>query len=222
MNILCGIYKITSPSKRIYIGQGINIEKRWRDYKAKNNKTKRQVKLWRSFLKYGVENHTFEIVELCEVSILNCRERYWQDFYNVVVEGLNCILQECGEKRRVLSQDTIDKIRKYNIGRTPSLENRKNTSERMLGNTYSLNRNRSEEEKLRISSTMKIVCKGSGNSMFGKYGQDNPNSKIILNTNTGIFYYGIKEASIFNGIPYSSLKKMLSNGRKNTTALVYV
>ena len=31
-NIICGIYKITSPSGKIYIGQSINIKSRWKYY----------------------------------------------------------------------------------------------------------------------------------------------------------------------------------------------
>ena len=32
IGIICGIYKITSPTGRIYIGQSKNIKQRFRDY----------------------------------------------------------------------------------------------------------------------------------------------------------------------------------------------
>ena len=219
---ICGIYKIISPSNRIYIGQGTSIDNRWRDYKSYNTKTKNQTKLWRSFVKYGVENHIFEIVEECPIEELNCRERYWQDFYDVLNEGLNCILQECGEKRREFSNDTRKKISLWNMGRKPSKEQRLKTSIRMLGNTYSNGRIKSEEEKTKISNKIKLISQGKDNNMFGKYGKDNPNSKIILNIYTGIFYFGIKDAATANSIPISSLKKMICGNRKNITNLVYV
>ena len=50
-----GIYKITSPSQRIYIGQSINIEKRWKEYSV--TKLKSQPKIKNSILKYGIKNH---------------------------------------------------------------------------------------------------------------------------------------------------------------------
>ena len=50
---------ITSPLNKIYIGQSINIENRWKQYKRLG--CKKQIKLYNSFIKYGVENHTFEI-----------------------------------------------------------------------------------------------------------------------------------------------------------------
>ena len=47
-----GIYKIVSPSEKIYIGQSINIEKRWeKNYKTLKCKT--QTKLYNSLKKYG-------------------------------------------------------------------------------------------------------------------------------------------------------------------------
>ena len=57
---MTGVYKITSPSSRIYVGQSINIEKRFNQYEKKQNVSE-QKKLYNSFLKYGVENHIFEI-----------------------------------------------------------------------------------------------------------------------------------------------------------------
>lgn len=53
------IYKITSPSGRVYIGQSKNVKKRIRDYK--NCKPSQKV-LYRSLKKYGYKNHIFEII----------------------------------------------------------------------------------------------------------------------------------------------------------------
>ena len=57
-----GIYKITNPKGSIYIGQSKNIIERISRYK-KLQCCKYQLLLYRSFLKYGIENHTFEILE---------------------------------------------------------------------------------------------------------------------------------------------------------------
>ena len=112
---ICGVYKITSPTGRVYIGQSENIiALRYNRYKSSN--CDGQPKLCNSIKKYGWGSHIFEIIEECEVEDLNCRERYWQDFYDVLNGGLNCVLQECGEQRRVLSKDTIEKYRQNSIG----------------------------------------------------------------------------------------------------------
>lgn len=57
-----GIYKITSPIGRIYVGQSKNLDERLVRYK-KLQCCKNQLFLYRSFLKYGVDNHIFEVIE---------------------------------------------------------------------------------------------------------------------------------------------------------------
>lgn len=84
-----GIYKITSPSGLIYIGQSINIHKRFSAYKKLD--CNNQPKLKRSLLKYGYANHTFEIIEECSIELLNDRERFYQEKFNCLIDGLNCM-----------------------------------------------------------------------------------------------------------------------------------
>ena len=86
---MIGIYKITSPSNKVYVGQSTNIEKRWSGYSTNKKKMKEQTKLFNSFRKYGVDNHKFEIIEECNKDKLNDKEVYWIEFYNSVNAGLN-------------------------------------------------------------------------------------------------------------------------------------
>jgi group I intron endonuclease len=79
---MIGIYKIISPTNKIYIGQSTNIENRWISYKQNNN-FQFQTRLKNSINKYGIENHQFIILEECTIDQLNNRERYYQDLYAV-------------------------------------------------------------------------------------------------------------------------------------------
>lgn len=106
---MIGIYKITNPKGRVYIGQSVDILRRFREYQNINN-TKGQLLLNRSMAKYGVLEHIFEVVEECAAEDLNERERYWQDFYNVLEEGLNCKLTKTGDKSGKLSEELKMKI----------------------------------------------------------------------------------------------------------------
>lgn len=64
---MIGIYKITSPSGRIYIGQSKDLNRRERDYQKYIKDSNSQVKLLASINKYNWENHIFEIIEeYCE------------------------------------------------------------------------------------------------------------------------------------------------------------
>lgn len=91
--IICmiGIYKITSPSNKIYVGQSTDLKKREENYK--NLRCKGQRKLYNSIKKYGWKNHKFEIIELQEdLNILNEKERSYYDLYSEKCEMLNIII----------------------------------------------------------------------------------------------------------------------------------
>ena len=82
-----GIYKITNPKGKIYIGQSINIERRFQDYK--NLRCREQRLIFESLAKYGWVNHKFEILEECKN--LNEREQYWINKFKSSTKGLNQI-----------------------------------------------------------------------------------------------------------------------------------
>jgi group I intron endonuclease len=73
-----GIYQITSPINKIYIGLSLDIEARWKKYKFPST-TRAQTLLHHSFKKYGYDAHQFEILELCEpdIEFLAKREIFW-------------------------------------------------------------------------------------------------------------------------------------------------
>lgn len=54
------VYKIISPSGRVYVGSTTNKARRFREYK--NLSIPRQHKLLSSLKKYGFETHVFEVV----------------------------------------------------------------------------------------------------------------------------------------------------------------
>ena len=83
---MIGIYKITNTiNGKIYIGQSINIQRRWNQEKNKafnqNDAAYNQL-LSKAFRKYGIENFTFEVIEKLSTSALNEREEYWINHFN--------------------------------------------------------------------------------------------------------------------------------------------
>lgn len=87
------IYKITSPTNRIYIGQAKNLRKRIANHKFSMRKEKSNVILINSFKKYGFKEHKIEIIEECENEIMNEREIFWikklNSFYTDSQLGMN-------------------------------------------------------------------------------------------------------------------------------------
>ena len=113
---MIGIYKITSPSNKVYIGQSINIERRFRHYKIM--RCKDQVKIYNSLLKYGVDAHIFEVLELCETEQLNNRERHYQNLYDSVANGLNLLYVKSEHFNGGHSEESKKKISDSLKGRT--------------------------------------------------------------------------------------------------------
>ena len=75
-----GIYKITNKiNGKVYIGQSINIERRWQQEKRcafnENNHSYNSL-LSRAFRKYGIDNFNFEVLEELKSEALNDREIY--------------------------------------------------------------------------------------------------------------------------------------------------
>jgi group I intron endonuclease len=106
---MVGVYKISSPTGKVYIGQSHHIEYRRARYSAMSCPL--QPKLLASFKKHGWDNHTFEIIhELPEdisQEILDQYERLYWNQYRESVEMLN--LKEPGFGGRH-SDDTKKKI----------------------------------------------------------------------------------------------------------------
>ena len=107
-NKMIGIYRIVSPKGKVYVGQSLDIVKRFNQYRQLKN-CKSQTKLYRSLEKYGPSKHIFEVLEECSENLLNQRERYYQDIYNVLIEGLNCKLTTTNSRSGEQSQESNQK-----------------------------------------------------------------------------------------------------------------
>lgn len=266
-----GIYKITSKNNRIYIGQSRDIEKRFWGYKALTT-CKSQTRLYRSFVKNGVDNHHFEIITECDLHDLNRLERYYQDLYHSCgSHGLNCKLTEAGDRVAVINEETrrkmseagvrkmkniskthlenIRKAAKRKIGTkgTPQTEaQRKATRERNLlygqfkGKNNPMynsqrfgeknpfhNKKHTEESRLKISekATGRVPSEevrkiwSKNNSLGG-----NPAAKIVLDTESGIYYSCGKEAWLASNrqFVYSTFKSKLNGSNKYPLSFKYV
>jgi group I intron endonuclease len=129
---MIGIYKITAPTGKVYIGQSKNIEKRFQNHKAAYN-LKKNTKLYNSFKKYGVENHLFEVVEECKVEQLDYLEELYGYKYKVLEEGLNHRLGDGKWQNRTLTETHKAHIKQSTVGRKWSEETIKKRKESMKG-----------------------------------------------------------------------------------------
>lgn len=233
---MIGIYKITSPSGRVYIGQSLDIDKRFLHYKNWN--IKKQIKLHNSFLKYGKENHTFEVIEECSIDLLNTRERHWQEFYISVETGLNCLYTQTDVKKSYYGKDSFERrslalkgVKKskpvWNKGKTNvyTQETLDKMSNSKKGKTYKSKgvkkpQMSGENHPLYGIKRPEFSTKQTGdkNPMYGKTAI---NAKEVINIITQEVFSSIKEAAIFYNLKYSTLQQKINGTRKNNTNLKF-
>ncbi len=210
---MTGIYKITSPSGKIYIGQSINIEKRFKQYKRLD--CKKQPKLYNSLKKYNPENHIFEVIEECSITQLNNQEIYWKLYYNSLQDGLNCELFDIGQGPR--SSQVKEKISKSMTGKKKTEEHKKNLSISKIG----ISSKRKGKPDLKQKGKPKP---GVGGKNKPKPGAGPKEGKYIINIETNQIFTSVKECMEILGIHkrkmYIMLKdpnsKLKYNGFKST------
>ena len=201
-----GIYKITSPSGRIYIGEAKNLKLRC-SYYLNPNRIKGQRAIYNSIVKYSTEKHSIEILEFCEIELLLERERYYQEIYDSVENGLNCFFTSTKNKKMVWSKETKNKMSKNQKGENNSFFGKKHSSESL--------------EKMSKRSS------GEGNPNYGGKLKTNEwikkqsisNSKVfikIIDTITGEehLFINSKEAATFFGCSPSSIRENKKNNWK--------
>ncbi len=224
----CGIYKITSPSGRIYIGQAVDLKIRASQYKQL--RCKRQPRVYNSIKKYGWKSHIFEIIHYCDENELDDIERYYQDLYEVIGEwGLNCQLTVCdGMNNRGISKEKSALMRENNAKSRRVIDTQTSI-------IYRSGREVSELPICNISySNLRAKLKGTiANDTNFMYLEDYEKRGVqepqviescnieVRNTLTLKKYSSIKEAAKDLGVLHASLCKYLSGKTTNITYCVY-
>jgi group I intron endonuclease len=168
-----GIYKITNPEGKVYIGRSKNVEvrfKRYSQYKTANI----QPKLFNSFDVYGFENHIFEILDYKDD--IELESKYIQE-YNSYKDGLNSNRGGGGPLgHNKITRNLISMMGKNNKGKRV--------------NSHWKGKTRSEENKLNLS----IAKKGIPNPKNSK-----PVLQYDLKDNFIKEWSSIKDANLFLG-----------------------
>lgn len=189
MSKIVGIYKITSPTGKIYIGQSVDCKGREATYSRGHCKS--QPRLFNSIAKHGWNSHTFEIVEVCDKSRLCELEKYYVDLYSTFnsEHGLN--VRDGGGNRAAISEDqkrktaqtlkgvkhTPERIEKNRLAQTGKKLSPEHILKISLNNTKpQLGKHLSEETKIKLSA----AHKGHASGMKGKTHSEQTREKLRL------------------------------------------
>jgi len=189
LNISCGfVYKITSPTNKIYVGStSLSLEKRWKRYKTLD--CKKQVKLYNSLKKYGVENHTFEEIWFGNINDMLKYEAILGKFYEVLDKnkGLNLKLPKINDIYQTVSLETCKKISLSKIGYKFSQEAKNKMSKSHLNKpnlkARGLKRTKETCEKMSMNRPKICILQYTLNGDFVKEWSSIIEASIVLNLN---------------------------------------
>lgn len=218
------IYRHTrlDTNKVFYIGIGKDIERAFSNKKRNKywnnivNKTEYEVQVLKKDLSWE------DACELERVLI------YWYGrndlglgtLVNMTDGGDGCV-------GFVITDEYRDKISNANKGKKRSQEQKDRIGISKIGNKYTLGRKHSPETKIKIGlkSIGRVKSKECLEKMSIKMSKGgNPRAKLVLNTDTGIYYDTILEASIAANISFSLMRFYLNdnNKDKNKTSFIKV
>ncbi len=133
---IIGIYKITNlVNGKHYVGQSVNIKKRWQSYYSN---CKDRTPIIHAIKKHGKDNFTFQIIEECNKEQLNEREIYWiKELKCLSPDGYN--LSTGGRKTTWAYKPSKETLLKRSIaltGKKRTLETKRKMSEALTGRVF--------------------------------------------------------------------------------------
>jgi hypothetical protein len=182
------IYKITNPNGLIYIGRTKNLKNRLGKYKCYC--CVGQPALYNSLVKYGYDNHIVEIIHECELENLPDMEMYYINLFDSFKNGLNCTFG--GYDGFLPGSDNVtnrdDVRKKLSDSKKEWYKNNKH---------YMLGRNHTKE-------SIELIREA-------RFRQDPIIRVYVLDIETGVYYYGIKELSNILNINYKTFFNRIRN-----------
>jgi hypothetical protein len=189
---IIGIYKITNPKGKVYIGRSFDIENRLKYYK--NLQSKKQKLIHYSLLKYGYENHKIEIIAKGNYNkpLLDELEKHFIRLYNTYKFGLN--LTGGGDG--------------FGPGELNYMYGKKHKKETGI--------------KIGIANSKRVITEQTREKLStSRSGEKNYKSKKVINTTTNEIYPCVRVAAEKNNINYSALRSCLNGACKNKTNLKF-
>jgi len=138
---------------KVYIGQTSNIKVRISSHKSELKRNKhRNEYLQNAVNKFSIDNFVFEVIEDCDETNIDNRERYWMDFYDSCNRSKGYNLVYGGNSNKHHSEETKLKIGNSLIGKRIGWEMDEETKNKIsISKTGNPNSYPSEETLIKLS-----------------------------------------------------------------------
>ena len=193
---------------KIYVGQAKDFKSRIRCHRCNAKSYKNTNPFYNAIRKYGWDNFIINIIEECDVKLLNDREEYWiQEKNSLYPNGYNLMK---GGSQYEMSEDTKKKISQVRMGMKFSPEHIENLRKSHLGNKLSA------ETKRKLSEINKGKIHSEETRKKLRY--SNPNRKEVgrFNSEGSLIckYESIKESARILGCNVGHLSECCRGKRK--------
>ncbi|MCK9432825.1 MAG: NUMOD3 domain-containing DNA-binding protein [Candidatus Omnitrophica bacterium] len=219
-----GIYGIKNVvDGKWYVGQSVNVPKRKiAHFTHLRNKNHRNQHLQRAFLKYGMDNFEFHVLEDCAEDMLDIRERGWIEHYKSDRREFGYNLEDGGSFGKHLSEETKRKIGNASKGHRLSEASRRKLSESCNGRRlssetirkiadFNQGRRHSEETRRKMSAYHSLEKNRlkMADAHRGKFLSNEHKEKIRIGMNK---HFALKSSTNIPGIRVYSEKVVASRG----------
>lgn len=219
---MVGIYKITSPTGRVYIGQSWHILKRFNSHVSNSNNLgkKGSYPICSSIRKYGFDNHKADIIHELPLDVsqntMDLYEQLYIELYkNAGAEMLN--LTEGGRSGK-RSKETKKKMSDSGKGKVIKEETRRKISQKLTGKKQpvevKIKRGKILRElKRKVTDEHKLIL---SKSLMGNERNNHPIILTDINTGDVLYFDTVKKAAIHIGSIAQMVARYLHGFRKRS------
>jgi len=236
---MIGIYRITSPSGNMYIGQSTNLDFRFNTYRL--SPSRGQKLIYASIKKYGFKDHKFEIFETIPVGFDKDYLDEWEKLYIWKYQtnrarykngiGLNLTDGGAGVGGYEFSEKHRNEVGKRFKGRVSPMKGKKHSEESLKRMSKAQKGKVVSQEARKRMSNSHIGMKNSEEtrrkisiSNKGKAGVIHSNKEILqieLSGKVICKYTSIKEASRATNICSNNISYCAKNKRKTAGGFIW-
>lgn len=225
--MICGIYKIENKiNGKVYIGQSVNIKRRWTRHKRElNNNIHGNNHLQRAWNEYGSKYFSFELIKACKPKYLNRFEKLYIRIFDSMDYNKGYNNDSGGFECKQFSEHALLKMQQNNKGKNNPMYGRKHSEETKTKIAKSKIGKKRSKATIQKMIQNRPDMSGENNPMYGKHHTEETRKLLSeLNSGENNYWYGKtgKEAPCYGHEHSKETRELISmNGSKSKNTSGY-